>query len=80
MGTFTEALKETKSSLLKIMLFEEALNAILAFLAVYLITSLFRRGPLLPAIAGLGYFAFAIYREKRLRAADAVELKYKDLR
>ena len=50
MGTFTEALKETKSSLLKIMLFEEALNAILAFLAVYLITKEGGGGATAPAM------------------------------
>ncbi len=80
MGAFTEALKETKNSLLKIMLFEEALNAILVFLAVYLIASLFRRGLLLPIIVSVGYFAFAVYRESHLRAEKAVESKYKDLK
>lgn len=79
MGAFTEALKETKTSLLKIMLFEEALNAILVFLVVYLIASLFRKGLLLPIIVSLGYFAFAVYRERKFGAAKTVESKYKDL-
>ncbi len=80
MGAFTEALKETKASLLKIMLFEETLNAILAFLVVYLISSLFRRGLLLPIIISAGYLAFAVYRKSHLRADRAVESKYKDLK
>ncbi len=80
MGAFTEALKETKTSLLKIMLFEEALNAILVFLVVYLIASLFRRGLLLPIIVSLGYLAFAVYRESHLKAERAVESKYKELK
>ncbi len=80
MGAFTEALKETKTALLKITLFEEALNAILVFLAAYLIASLFKIGLWLPLALGIGYFAFAAYRESRLRADKAVESKYKDLR
>ncbi|MBI2175813.1 hypothetical protein HYU40_00500 [Candidatus Woesearchaeota archaeon] len=80
MGAFTEALKETKTSLLKIMLFEEALNAILIFLAAYLISSLFRAGLWLPLILSGGYFAFATYKERRIRADKAVESKYRDLK
>ncbi|MEK6837326.1 MAG: hypothetical protein AABX69_01630, partial [Nanoarchaeota archaeon] len=80
MGLFAEALKELKSSLLKVYMFEELLNAILVFLVAYLISSLFRLGLLLPAISGLAYLAFAIYRELRFRPDKAVESKYKDLR
>ena len=80
MGAFTEALKETKSSLLKIMLFEETLNAILVFLVVYMISSLFRRGLMLPIIVSFGYLAFAVHRKSRMRADKAVESKYKDLK
>ncbi len=80
MGTFTEALKETRTSLLKIRLFEQALNTILVFLAVYLVASLFRKGLLPPIIAGIGYLAFVIYKERRVKTAKAVESKYKELR
>lgn len=80
MGVFTEALKETKNTLLKLMMFEEALNAILIFLVAYLISSLFRLGLWPPIILSLGYFAFAAYKESRLRADKAVESKYKELK
>lgn len=80
MGAFTEAIKETKTALLKITLFEEALNAILVFLAAYLAGSLFRIGLWPPLILSIGYFAFAAYRESRMRADKAVESKYGDLR
>jgi hypothetical protein len=80
MGIFAEALKELKSSLLKVYMFEELLNAILVFLVAYLISSLFRLGLLLPSLSGLAYMVFAIYRELRLRPDKAVESKYKDLR
>ena len=80
MGLFAEALKELKSSLLKVYMFEELLNAILVFLVAYLISSLFRLGLLLPAISGLAYLAFAIYRELRFRPDKAVESRYKELR
>lgn len=80
MGVFTEALKETKTALLKIMMFEEALNSILIFLAAYMVSSLFRIGLWLPVLASLCYFAFAVYRESHIRADRAVESKYKELR
>ena len=80
MGVFTEALKETKTTLLKLMMFEEALNAILIFLVAYLISSLFRLGLWPPIILSFGYFAFAAYKESRLRADKVVESKYKELR
>ena len=80
MGIFAEALKELKTSLLKVYMFEELLNSILVFLVAYLISSLFRLGLLLPALSGLAYVAFAIYRELHLRPDKAVESKYKDLR
>lgn len=79
-GVFTEALKETKNTLLKIMMFEEALNAILIFLVAYLISSLFKMGLWPPIILSFGYFAFAAYKESRLRADKAVESKYKELK
>ena len=80
MGIFAEALKELKASLLKVYMFEELLNAILVFLAAYMISSIFRFGLLPPFIAGLAYLLFAVYRELRFRPDKAVESKYKDLR
>lgn len=80
MGIFTEALKEVKASVLKIFLFEETLNAILVFLAAYIISSIFKLGLLLPAIIAVGYLVFAFYRETKLRPAKMVETKYKDLK
>ena len=73
MRVFTEALREVKTSILKIYLFEEVLNAILIFLLAYLISSLFKLGLMPPLAAGLAYLAFAVYRESRLRASRMVE-------
>ncbi len=80
MGIFTEALKEMKTSLLKVFMFEEILNAILIFLAAYLLSSLFRLGLLPSLIIGLGYLCFAVYRKTRIRSDKAVEARYHDLR
>ena len=80
MRVFTEALREVKTSILKIYLFEEVLNAILIFLLAYLISSLFKLGLMPPLAAGLAYLAFAVYRESRLRASRMVESRYRDLK
>lgn len=80
MGIFGEALKEVRTSLLKLFMFEEFLNSILVFLVAYLISSLLGLGLLLPLIPSLGYLAFAVFRELRLRPEKAVEEKYKDLK
>lgn len=80
MGIFAEALKEIKTSLLKVFLFEETLNAILVFLVAYLISSLFKLGLLLPVLVGLAYLGYAFYRKLHIRQVKAVEAKYKDLR
>jgi len=82
MGIFTEALHEVKSSLLKVFIFEEALNAILAFLALYLLLSLFKMGTfrlLIPIVIALGYLCIAAYKKTKIRTAKTVETKYKDL-
>ena len=80
MSIFTEALKETKTSLIKIRMFDQSLNTILVFLVVYLISSLFKLGLKLPLIISSGYFAYAAYKESLVRADRVVESKYKDLR
>ncbi|MBI2144588.1 hypothetical protein HYU17_05590 [Candidatus Woesearchaeota archaeon] len=79
-GIFGEALGELKTSIAKLFLFEELLNAILVFLVAYLISSLFGLGLLLPSLLGLGYLAFAVFRELHLRPEKSVETKYKDLK
>ena len=79
MGIFAEALKEVKSSLLKVSLFEETLNAILVFLVAYLISSLLKLGLLSPVLIGIAYFSYAVYKDLRIRHVKTVENKYKDL-
>ena len=80
MGIFAEALKEVKNSLLKVFLFEEMLNAILVFLVAYLISSIFKISVIVPLLLGIGYGAFALYKELHLKPARMVETKYKDLK
>ncbi len=79
MGVFKEALREVKASMLKIFLFEEALNAILVFLTAYIVSSLFKISIIMPLLLSLAYMGFAAYRETRLRATKLVESKYKEL-
>ena len=79
MGIFAEALKEIKTSLLKVFLFDETLNAILVFLVAYLISSFLKLGLILPIIISLGYFGYAVYKDLHIRHVKTVETKYKDL-
>ena len=79
MRIFAEALREIKTSLLKVFLFEETLNAILVFLVVYFISSLFNLGIVLPVIFGVAYLAYAFYRKLRIMPVKAVEANYKEL-
>jgi hypothetical protein len=80
MGIFNEALKEVKSSLLKVSLFEETLNTIIVFLVVYFIGSFFKFGLILGLVAAGCYFVYALYKERRIRPNYAVETKYRDLK
>ncbi len=79
MRIFAEALREIKTSLLKVFLFEETLNAILVFLVVYFISSLFNLGLILPVLFGVAYLAIAFFRKLRVMPVKAVEANYKDL-
>ncbi len=79
MGIFAEALKEIKTSLLKVFLFEEILNAILVFLVAYLISSLLNFGLILPLIFSLVWLGTAFYKKLHIRHVKAVEANYKEL-
>lgn len=79
MGMFTDALKEIKTSIVKLFIFEEILNAILIFLVAYILGSLFKLGWAWPLLPSLGYLAFAFYRETKIKPTKLVETKYKDL-
>jgi hypothetical protein len=79
MRIFVNAIKEVRTSLIKVFLFEEALNAILVFLGIYIISTLFRLTFLLPFAAASAYFVFAMYREFRINPEKLVESKYEGL-
>ncbi len=79
MGMFTDAMKEIRTLVIKMFLFEEGLNSVLVFLAAYFISSLFRLGLWIPLLVSLAYLTFAIYRETKLKPNKLVETKYKDL-